>query len=857
MPADQILAPNPSLAAILFVVRTQTGPRAVFHYPPTPTLLSAHSASNDANQCEKRKAAQSEDDTVIDLSDDETRAGRAATDGTSQSEHDDATSTKQTDASKKTSSFTGALSVESHCLDDHEDDDISEFNLNVTAGIKGGGSGLSGPGNRSRRGSVMHDMHARPGDSRQAARWDQILGFDSEGLVKLLCPSRDLKRKRFEISIESLVFLGYPVFVREDGHWKRRKTSGKRSGEHTARSEHRASTDLSLVRETAVSDDESDNDNGIAIPTTKHGSTDKHHASLEPNPAVSKSFQSNAGLSDISEARSSSTTSEDTGSEMTMFHIVFIMDPPPLEYHIRVDEMYDNVAKKFAKALKFEQAGKNYVWRQAKHLIALRNQAREKLTPMNELWTQMLKSSTLAATLASIYDRISANEIARVVLSRDVECSLQIPQRTSTAYAPSPAAPQIQGLYLSTAWMLDEDGEQGLSPYAALLLLQDKTTLLKEIESDNRELAVPLAYFVREMTPSKSLQKLATRLSLRVRDLQILARHLIYWRRARAVPPLHVRNTYTVSPYADMRQLATATEEFERLFPGLPSLPKMLQSLSSRPVPYGYFIPTQDHKAAYMDILAWLLRGAWVTNLRTFAWVRVSAEVKAKVASKSRQASRESTKPPTTIKTGSGASEAGASDLARRVLTDDMRSEATRQSSTTSMAGILSPLVRTVSDKPSADAAINKLGAGPSDGHLTSSHSGFFAGVWPANKPSPLNNVDTQTLTPGATPMSEALVDDDMAPSPAPEPVQTPQHESSLILAPYKATAEESQWLACIGETLTDRELREAWPTFKKYLDGKSAIEGIAAREGMKASRVWNLFARFEKEGVLSVVRHW
>ena len=58
----------------------------------------------------------------------------------------------------------------------------------------------------------------------------------------------------------------------------------------------------------------------------------------------------------------------------------------------------------------------------------------------------------------------------------------------------------------------------------------------------------------------------------------------------------------------------------------------MLSSLSSRPRPFASLIPSKDHRRAYLDILAWLLRHGWVTQLRTFGLLKIPKEIKLKVA---------------------------------------------------------------------------------------------------------------------------------------------------------------------------------------------------------------------------------
>ena len=50
---------------------------------------------------------------------------------------------------------------------------------------------------------------------------------------------------------------------------------------------------------------------------------------------------------------------------LNMFHISFVMQPPSLEHHHRVNEMYHHVVKKFVKDLACEQSRSNYVARQS------------------------------------------------------------------------------------------------------------------------------------------------------------------------------------------------------------------------------------------------------------------------------------------------------------------------------------------------------------------------------------------------------------------------------------------------------------------------------------------------------------
>src|ERR1700712_5160095 len=73
--------------------------------------------------------------------------------------------------------------------------------------------------------------------------WESILGYGTDGLQKLLSPGRAFHKKKFELSIEPLVFLGCPMHVREDGTWrkKRRPKAGSEEDEDQIKSKESGS----------------------------------------------------------------------------------------------------------------------------------------------------------------------------------------------------------------------------------------------------------------------------------------------------------------------------------------------------------------------------------------------------------------------------------------------------------------------------------------------------------------------------------------------------------------------------------------------------------------------------------------
>ena len=178
---------------------------------------------------------------------------------------------------------------------------------------------------------------------------ESLLGLQMDVWEKLLSPPRAWHKRRFEVGINDLAFVGWPVFVREDGTWRkqrRRKKKAHREWEGGELGHNEAEDDL----------DEAVEENGDSNDATD---------SKEPTSP------------DARTAPSASRDSDDRDA-MTMFNVVFVLDPPLLEYPVRVREIYDNIIKKFTKALKWEQARTDYVWRESQHILHIKEMAREK-----------------------------------------------------------------------------------------------------------------------------------------------------------------------------------------------------------------------------------------------------------------------------------------------------------------------------------------------------------------------------------------------------------------------------------------------------------------------------------------------
>ena len=76
-----------------------------------------------------------------------------------------------------------------------------------------------------------------------------------------------------------------------------------------------------------------------------------------------------------------------------------------------------------------------------------------------------------------------------------------------------------------------------------------------------------------------------------------------------------------------------------------------------------------------------------------------------------------------------------------------------------------------------------------------------------------------------------------------------------IILDAKRATGKESRYLSAIGRRIKNDEHRQAWQNFCKYFDGHCALERIALQEDMKRKEAWTLLTAMSE--YLICTRHW
>jgi hypothetical protein len=440
---------------------------------------------------------------------------------------------------------------------------------------------------------------------------------------------------------------------------------------------------------------------------------------------------------------------------------------------------------------------------------------------MSWLWNEILLKSSLAGAIRDVFEAVSNSKIATLHLATapPVDLSLQIPVPCFLTSFPSSDDRAMLGLLLTSAnAMIDEEGNENptyLNKHFALLLLNNEEKIIAEIQADNTELTAPLIECIRLCKPTLSFLQVAQTQNVELSSLLILAQHLIYWRRAIAVPPIHAREMYIVSPNCDSRQLPTASVAWKKAFPLAPSFPSYLASLSAAPRPYKHFSPSKNHRPTYLEMLAWAMRGGWVTPLRTFAWILVHPEIIYEVSYQLKAAAVEKARHK--AKTPSQVSSSG----------EDMLSSSTEDSSPITERHFPQDPYAMTTEQAAENARLERLA------RKTAEEALEFAKEF------------------------EKL----------PKPVATAhpslnhaEHLKGLspyvIKDPHKVSHEESLYIAAYGKRFEEQRVRDTWLRFcGRYFNGREPLEMIALREGMKRKETWGLLMCFQE--IILVAKHW
>lgn len=316
--ASYPLPPNPCLIAILLLVKTTSEPRIIFHYPPKPGEDNSHFT----DMFKENPAA---DDSSSSSSDDNSQDSSAET-------------TKPVE--QKEENNTGKSPPEV--------DEVGSASPEKSDGLQGVNAKL---------------------------QWNDLFGYQSNVLSKILLPAASGHKKRFEAGLNDMVFLGRPVFARPDGTWKKPRKLRRSSNKSNITAEK--VKDVQERRKSAkVESDYANKDSGTSgLETEMESQADSHR---DEETLKEEAIKEGEPVEQIPDTKSNRTSKSDMllpnkakQKPLAMFHVVFVLRPPALEYHLRVKEMYDNVIRKFSKAMKWEQTRSGYVAREIAVIASL------------------------------------------------------------------------------------------------------------------------------------------------------------------------------------------------------------------------------------------------------------------------------------------------------------------------------------------------------------------------------------------------------------------------------------------------------------------------------------------------------
>ncbi|GAP92394.1 putative upf0171 domain protein [Rosellinia necatrix] len=460
-----------------------------------------------------------------------------------------------------------------------------------------------------------HDDHLETDSGSHLVPWEHVAGYPTRDLESLLTPSRAFHKRVFQVSLDQLCFVSSPVFVPENGVWRKQKRQPKN---RAPKSPDNGAEPSIITRE----------GQSPIVMTPDVPQIETRDMSV-PDDAAADNGGNGNGQDEAEEKRSG----------MTMFNLVFILKPSKHEAKELADTLYAHIIRKINKLFKYSQQKNDFVWKESKRILTLKDKNREEKTRMSILWKEILEVSSLAACMKDIYEAVSQSKIAALQLETPegtIAHSVQIPiPFYLTDLPPEEEAASTRGLWLTTAnYFVEEDSLHDpsfLDKNFGLLLMSDEKKIIAELQADADEATAAMVEFVRLSKPTMSFYQISQGSGLSPAQVRKYAQHFIFWRRGIAIPPLHARDVYILSPNADFTLLPRASQAWARAFPLAPHLADFLAELSAAPRPYKWFCPSKNHRPTYLQMLAWLMRGGWVTQLCTFAYVVVWPEIQYEV----------------------------------------------------------------------------------------------------------------------------------------------------------------------------------------------------------------------------------
>lgn len=182
------------------------------------------------------------------------------------------------------------------------------------------------------------DDHVLTDSGAQIVPWEHVVGFPARDLAGILTPARCYHKRLFQLSLDPLYCISYPIHVPENGKWKKQKKANK------GKDKDKAST--------------------VVMDASQESANNEAESSAGKAP-------------DGKDKDGKKEEDEEKRSSMTMFNLVFILNPKTFESKELIDSLYHNIVRKANKAYKYSQQQSDFIWKESKRILALKDKARE------------------------------------------------------------------------------------------------------------------------------------------------------------------------------------------------------------------------------------------------------------------------------------------------------------------------------------------------------------------------------------------------------------------------------------------------------------------------------------------------
>ncbi|KAJ1989744.1 Nitrogen permease regulator 3 [Dimargaris cristalligena] len=433
---------------------------------------------------------------------------------------------------------------------------------------------------------------------------DAAIGLSNKAILTFLARNAARGSCRFQTIIDDLMFLGRPFTVKhriqpvsESTRPRRTRPSLQHPSLTLRRRSLRGNASTTSLRSSPAP-------TPVASPPSHPSGSDETPQSLY--------FDYDSSDSDSAEPLSPHSANQ---YQKNLVHILFVIDNSYPEAEEKAELIYHHIVNKLCAVLDFAQKSGQYVSQEVQKLsLNLEKATRTHLT-MAEWLNRALAQSSLARTLAEVYDTIFYDRVVHLLIDNKFSLSLQVPRLKENLWCALSQEELQERLALYPY----------IQPQQILLPLEEPDKILASLPPD---VNLSLTLLVKELPHRRALGDLHSVIDCSLAQMYRMAAHMIYWRKAKVINKPKLGCEYVVSPNADLSRIHEYNAEFAPKFPKI-NLVEFLASFST-PKSFLKHIQNSDPevRAMYFGALEFLLSRDLVTEIHTYVYAKTPGHLK-------------------------------------------------------------------------------------------------------------------------------------------------------------------------------------------------------------------------------------